>query len=198
MITSVNFQVAAITGIGGLLIGALLGVGVAWKLYQPEQVVETYKPELRLDDDIIVLQRLPDQPPPKELVNASKKLNGKLTRTATIKLQPKPSKDSPKECKCDEISVDIGLVDDGSGNRLVARADDQSGATITGGTDNPLVPYTAAHQDKWDVGIIVPVAYPEGTGPSVARHIGPFKLGVAAARDREQGWTGFVTASISF
>jgi hypothetical protein len=35
-------------------------------------------------------------------------------------------------------------------------------------------------------------------GPTVARHIGPFKVGMAAMRDREDGWTGMVTASISF
>jgi hypothetical protein len=184
-----------VSGLFGLALGLLFGIGIGWKLYHPEQMAETYKPAIVLKNEAVALERKPDQPPPAQIKVAAKELGGKLTRTATVVLQPKPSINTAGECKCDEITVDVGLVDEGNGNRVVVHTDD---ATVVGGTDNPLEPYAVAKKMTWEIGVIAPVDYVKGVGPTVARHIGPFKVGLAAMRDREDGWTGMVTASISF
>lgn len=182
-------------GAGALLLGTLLGVGIGWKMYHPTELPETYAPAVVLKNDAVALERKPDQPPPTEIKVAAKELKGELIRSATVKLQPKPTKDSPVECECEPIILDLGVVDVGDGNRIVVHTDD---AEVLGGNDNPIEPYKVAHEDRWEVGVIAPVDYFEGVGPTVARRIGPFKLGVAAMRQREEGWTGMVSATISF
>jgi hypothetical protein len=114
-----HIRLALTTLIIGLVIGAAGGLALGWKLYHPEQVVETAKPELRLDDDVIILQRLPDQPMAPELKKAAKKIGGKLERTTTVKLQPKPKASAPAGCECEEITLNIGSVDQGDGKRTV-------------------------------------------------------------------------------
>ena len=194
MIISETIRNGTLTGLFGLVVGILVGISIGWKLYAPEQVVEGYAPQEVVLDDIIVLERKP-MPPPPELVKAAKKVDGKLERAATMKLQPKPKAGSPDGCECQEITLDIGTVDQEDGKRTLVSTDD---AIVLGGVDIPLEPYTVERKDTWEVGVIAPVDYVEGVGPTVARRIGPFKLGVAAMRDREDGWTGMVSASISF
>ena len=191
-----HIRLALATGIIGLVIGAAGGLALGWKLYHPEQVVETNKPELRLDDDIIVLQRLPDQPVAPELKKAAKKIDGTLKRTATVKLQPRPKATSPANCECEPIILDIGTVDEGNGLRTVVHTDD---ATILGGTDNPLEPYRVAKETKWEVGAIVPLENPEGVGPYVSRKVGPFSVGIQIAKPYvEESYTAMATIGIRF
>lgn len=197
MITaSPTLRIAAVAGLIGLVLGIALGLGIGWKLYHHEQVVEAYKPAIILKHDTIALERTPNQPPPKEVQQAAKQLHGKLTRTATITLKPKPKADAPAGCSCEDIKVDVGVVDEGNGNRVVAHAE---GAEITGGTDNPLIPYTMAKETKWEVGLVVPVENYQGTGGYVSRKIGPFSVGLQVAKPyATESYTAMATIGIRF
>ena len=191
-----TLRIAAITGLICFVLGTGTGLAIGWKLYHPEQVLETYKPAIVTDSGAVVLERKPDQPIPPEIKKAAKEVGGKVTRTSTVKLQPHPSKDSPVGCKCDPITVDIGTVDQGDGIRTVVTTDD---AEIVGGTDNPLEPYTVAKETKWEVGLIVPAENYEGIGGYVSRKVGPFSVGVQAAKPySDQPYTAMLTVGIRF
>lgn len=185
-----------ITGAVCLVVGLLAGIAIGWKLYHPTQVIETAKPAIVLDKGVVALERKPDQPPPPELKKAARQLKGTLERTATVKLQPKPKVNAPEGCSCEEITVDVGTIDEGDGKRTVVHADN---ATIVGGTDNPLVPYTASREQNWEVGAVVPLEYPEGVGAYVSRKLGPFSVGLQAAQpSAQEGWTAMATVGIRF
>lgn len=189
-----------IVGASCLVIGILIGLAIGWKLYRPTQIIETPAAEERLEDlNVIVLQRLPENVAPpisKETKKAAKKIGGKLERVQTIKIQPKPTEGAPAGCECEEIKLEIGTVDTGDGKRTVVHTDN---ATITGGTDIPLEPYTVAKETKWEVGAIVPVENPEGVGAYVSRKLGPFSLGIQAAKPyAEESYTAMATVGIRF
>jgi hypothetical protein len=195
-----TLRVAGVAGLIGLVLGLAIGLGIGWKLYHHEQIIETAQPEQRLEDlNVVVLQRLPENVAPPiapEIKKAAKKVGGKLERAATVTVKPKVSEGSPAGCSCDDVTVDIGLVDTGDGKRIVTHTDD---GTITGGTDVPLEPYTKVTETKWEVGLIVPAENPEGVGGYVSRKIGPFSLGVQAAKPFvDQGYTAMATVGIRF
>lgn len=177
------------------LVGVLVGIAIGWWLYHPARVVESYKPAVVLSNEAVALERKPDLPPPAPIKQAAKELGGKLVRAGTVVVKPTPVADSSPGCTCKELTLDYGVVDEGNGSRLVFHTDD---GTIIGGTDSPLVPYVKAERAKWEMGVIVPIDNPKGVGPSVARHIGPITLGIAAAKTKQGGWTGFATATLSW
>ena len=176
------------------LTGVLVGIGIGWMLYHPAHIVESYKPAVVLSNGAVALERKPDLPAPAPIKKATKELGGKLVRAGTVLLKPEPVEGSSPGCSCKDIQLDFGIVDQGDGQRTVFHTDD---ATITGGTDSPQVPYTKKAEPKWEVGVLVPIENPKGIGPSVARRLGPFKLGIAAAKTKQDGWTGFATATIA-
>lgn len=189
-----------IVGIVCLAAGILIGLSIGWKLYKPTEIIETAAPEQVLEDlNVVVLQRLPENiapSPPKELKKAARKIGGKLERTATVIIQPKVAEGSPAECECEEVKVDIGLVDQGDGKRIITHTED---GTILGGSDTPLEPYTAQKELKWEVGAVVPLENPEGVGAYASRKIGPFSLGIQAMQpSSEDGWTAMATVGIRF
>ena len=185
-----------ITGAVCLVVGILIGLALGWKFYRPVQIVETAKPEVIILEDVVVLERKPEQAPPPKIEKAAKKLGGKLERTATVRIQPQPTPASPADCECEEVKLDVGLVDEGDGKRIVVHTDD---ATILGGTDNPLEPYNAVKDLKWEVGAIVPVENPEGVGAYVSRKVGPFSVGIQASKPfKEEGYTAMATFGIRF
>ena len=200
MIISPSLRLAAVTGVVGLLAGTALGLAIGWKLYKPTEIIETAQPEQVLEDlNVTVLQRLPENiapPPPKELTKAAKKIGGKLERTAHIVIQPEPTEDSPPDCKCKEVKVDVGIVDQGDGKRIIAYAED---GTILAGRDVPLEPYTAVKETKWEVGLVVPVENPEGVGGYVSRKMGPFSVGIQVAKPFvDESYTAMATVGIRF
>lgn len=180
-----------ITGVICLLIGIFIG----YKLNAPVAMPETKAPEIRLSDTTTVLERDPGGEVLEDIQIAAKKIGGRVTRTTQVKLKPKPIKNAPEGCECEEIELNVGTVDTGKGTRTVVTTDD---AGIVGGVDNPIDPYIYRKDPKWQVGVIVPIDNPSGVGPTVARKVGPFHVGVAAVQTRQDGWTGFVTATINF
>jgi hypothetical protein len=197
---SPTLRIAAVAGLIGLVLGTALGLGIGWKLYHHEQIIETAKPEQRLEDlNAVVLQRLPEnvaQPISPEIKKAAKKVGGKLERAATVTVRPKPSEGAPAGCSCDDVTVDIGVVDQGDGKRIVTHTDD---GTIIGGTDVPLEPYTVAKETKWEVGLVVPVENYEGTGGYVSRKVGPFSVGLQVAKPyADESYTAMATVGIRF
>lgn len=189
-----------ITGAVCLVIGIAIGLALGWKLYRPTQIIETAQPEQVLEDlNIVVLQRLPENvapPIPKTVKQAAKKIGGKLERAGGITVKPEPTPESPAECECEEVKIDFGLVDTGDGKRVVATAE---GGKIIGGYDIPLEPYTAVKALKWEVGAVVPVENPEGIGAYVSRKVGPFSVGIQAAKPfKEEGYTAMATIGIRF
>lgn len=180
-----------------LVLGMAIGLGIGWKLYKPELIVETPQPAEVLEDlNVVVLQRLPENvapPIPKEIKKAAKKAGGKLERVASLTIQPTPTTDG---CECDEVKVDLGVVDTGEGKRIVAHTED---GTITGGTDIPLEPYTKVKELKWEIGAVVPLENPEGVGAYASRKVGPFSVGLQAMQpSTEEGWTAMATVGIRF
>jgi hypothetical protein len=52
---------------------------------------------------------------------------------------------------------------------------------------------------KLEVGAIVPVENPEGVGAYVSRKVGPFSVGIQAAKPyAEEGYTAMATVGIRF
>lgn len=178
-----------------LLIGILIGIGIGWKLYHPEPIIESYKPEVRTSNGTVALERKAELPPPEPIKVAAKEVGGELKRAGTVVLQPKPTEDSSPECKCEEITLDFGTVDQGDGERVIFHTED---AEILGGVDSPQVPYMKYDEPKWDVGVMIPFDNPKGIGPAVSKKMGAFKVGIAAAKPRQGGWTAFATVQISF
>lgn len=198
--TMTSYRSHIIVGAVCLVLGIAIGLAIGWKLYKPTQIIEAAAPEQVLEDlNVVVLQRLPENIaplPPPVLKKAAKKIGGKLERTAHIVIQPEPTPESPPDCQCKEVKVDIGIVDQGDGRRIIAYAED---GTILSSRDVPLEPYVAEKPLKWEVGAVVPVENPEGVGPYVSRKIGPFSLGVQATQpSQEEGWTAMATVGIRF
>lgn len=196
----IPYRSHVIVGLVCLLIGGAGGLAMGWKLYHTEQVIETPKAEQRLEDlNVVVLQRLPENIAPSispEIKKAAKKVGGKLERAATVTVQPKVSESSPDNCKCDPVTVDIGLVDQGDGKRIVTHTDN---GIIIGGTDVPLEPYTVSKETKWEVGLVMPVENYEGTGGYVSRKLGPFSVGVQVAKPyADESYTAMATVGIRF
>ena len=63
-----------ITGAVCLVVGILIGLALGWKFYRPVQIVETAKPEVIILEDIVVLERKPEQAPPPKIEKAAKKI----------------------------------------------------------------------------------------------------------------------------
>ena len=189
-----------IVGLVCLLIGGAGGLALGWKLYHPEQIIETAEPEQVLEDlNVVVLQRLPENvapPIPKTIKKAAKKVGGKLERAGGVTVKPEPTPESPVDCECEDVKIDFGLVDTGTGKRVVATAE---GGKIIGGYDIPLEPYTVPKETKWEVGLIVPVENYEGIGGYVNRKLGPFSVGVQVAKPyADESYTAMATVGIRF
>jgi hypothetical protein len=189
-----------IVGLSCLVTGIVIGLALGWKLYKPTEIIETAAPEEVLEDlNVIVLQRLPENvapPIPKTIKQAAKKVGGKLERAGGVTVKPEPTPESPPDCECEEVKIDFGLVDTGTGKRVVATAE---GGKIIGGYDIPLEPYVVAKESKWEVGAVVPLENYEGVGPYVARKVGPFSVGIQAMQpSSEEGWTAMATLGIRF
>jgi hypothetical protein len=183
-----------------LVLGIAIGLAIGWKFYKPVQIIETAEPEQILEDlNVVVLQRLPENaapPIPKTVKKAAKKIGGKLERAGGVTIQPEPTPESPPDCKCEEVKIDFGLVDTGTGKRVVATAE---GGKIIGGYDIPLEPYKVNKESKWEVGAVVPLENYEGVGPYVSRKVGPFSVGMQAMQpSQEEGWTAMATVGIRF
>lgn len=189
-----------IVGLVCLLLGTALGLAIGWKLYKPTEIIETAAPEQVLEDlNVIVLQRLPENvapPIPKTVKQAAKKIGGKLERAGGVTVKPEPTPESPVDCECEDVKIDFGLVDTGTGKRVVATAE---GGKIIGGYDIPLEPYVQNKESRWEVGAIVPVENPEGVGAYVNRKVGPFSVGIQAAKPyADEGYTAMATVGIRF
>lgn len=188
------------TGVTCLIIGILIGLAIGWKLYKPTEIIETAAPEEVLEDlNVIILQRLPENvapPVPKVIKQAAKKVGGKLERAGGVTVKPELTPESPQDCECEEVKIDFGLVDTGTGKRVVATAE---GGKIIGGYDIPLEPYVQNKESKWEVGAVVPLENYEGVGPYVARKVGPFSVGIQAMQpSTEEGWTAMATLGVRF
>ncbi len=195
-----SFRSHAIVGVVCLAIGIAIGLGIGWKLYKPQQIIETAEPEQVLEDlNVVVLQRLPENvapPVPKKLQKAAKKIGGKLERAGEVVVKPEPTPESPPDCECEEVKIDFGLVDTGTGKRVVATAE---GGKIIGGYDIPLEPYTVPKETKWEVGLVVPVENYEGTGGYVSRKLGPFSVGLQVAKPyADESYTTMATVGVRF
>ena len=195
-----QFKPVIITGFVCLIIGIAIGLGIGWKLYKPQEIIETAAPEQVLEDlNVIVLQRLPEAeapPVPKKIEKAAKKIGGKLERAGGIIVQPEPTPESPPECECEDVKIDFGLVDTGEGKRVVATAE---GGKIIGGYDIPLEPYVKNVETKWEVGLVVPAENPEGVGGYASRKVGPFSVGLQIAKPyADEGYTAMATVGVRF
>ena len=196
----ISYRSHLIVGAICLAIGIAIGLGIGWKLYHPEQIIETAEPEQVLEDlNVVVLQRLPENiapPIPTPIKKAAKKVGGKLERAGGITVQPEPTPESPPECECEDVKIDFGLVDTGTGKRVVATAE---GGKIIGGYDIPLEPYTVAKETKWEVGLVVPVENYEGIGGYVSRKVGPFSVGIQVAKPyTDESYTAMATVGVRF
>lgn len=177
------------------LFGVLVGMTIQYMLARPELVIESYKPEVVLSNEAVALERKADLPPPASIKKAAKELGGKLVRAGTVVIAPEPTPDSPPECKCKEIELNFGVTDEGDGQRVIFETDD---GTIAGGFDSPQVLYEIANKPNWEVGVLVPLGNPKGIGPIISKRMGAFKVGIAAAKLKQSGWTGFATATYSW
>lgn len=176
-----NWKVPAATALVGLAVGFFIGA----RSYQPQEVVESYKPTQTLSNNVVAVERKPELPPPEPIKQATKELKGELVRMGNIVIEPtKPL-----------INIDWGLVSQKDGQRFILHTDD---GEVIGGFDSPLIPFKHYPQRKWEVGVLVPIENPKGLGPMVSRKLGRLEIGVAGAKLPKEGWTTFATASFSW
>lgn len=165
------------------------GLAAGWKLYQPEKVIETPKPEVRQSDGSVILERDPDAKPEAPAPN----LPAKPKRTVVVKVKPKPEPKpepvkpgpdgfcpAPRECPA--LTVRLDLVDKDKGQRVIASSPD---GEIVGGIDIPREPYINHKQPKWAIGATY-ASDKSGDnviGGFVDRDFGPFRVGVEADQD---------------
>jgi hypothetical protein len=196
----ISYRSHIIVGLICFAIGGAGGLALGWKLYHPTEVIEAPASEQTLEDlNVIVLQRLPENVAPpisKEIKKAAKKIDGKLERAGGVIVKPEPTPESPVDCECEEVKIDFGLVDTGTGKRVVATAE---GGKIIGGYDIPLEPYIVPKETKWEVGLVVPIENYEGAGGYVNRKLGPFSVGVQVAKPyADESYTAMATVGIRF
>ena len=151
----------------GLLIGVGLGFGIAYKLYRPKVIIETYQAEIRQADGSLILERKPGFKIVKPVIPEG----ATLTRQAEIIIQP-TAKD------CPEVRVDLALVRlSDQSFRIIANSPD---GKIVGGIDVPI--QTQLSQDlKWSLGGIYK---PNGYGVFLERALGPLMVGIDITRNR--------------
>lgn len=176
-------------------VGFVMGALVTWYFYKPTVIIETPAPAVQVTPDTAVIERKVDVPVPVETKKAAKAVGGKVVRTTHVTLQPKPVEGAPEGCECEKIDLDLGLIDTGDGYRTSLTTDD---AKVLEAWDSANQPYSIPKVQKWDIGVVVPLDNPKGIGPSVTRHIGPFRLGLAAAKMKDTGWAGLASVTYSF
>lgn len=133
--------------IAALVIGFTGGLLVAWQLWHPRPApIETHASAVQLPKSgAIAIERKPSATPPPKIAAAAKELNrkAKLTRATTLTVQP-------TQAGCDPLDIDLGLVKlPDNTSRMVVRSDN---ATVTGGTDMPIITEQVIKEMKWAVG----------------------------------------------
>lgn len=184
--TCLYFALAAL--VAGLTGGMLVG----WKLWHPRPApVETHAAAVQLPKSgATAIERQPSATPPPKIVAAAKELNrnAKLTRAATITVQP-------KQAGCDPVDIELGLAklpDDTS--RMMVRSDN---ATITGGMDIPTATEQVVRELKWAAGASYDVRE-RSYGVFIDRDFGPLRVSAEIRQSSEQGATAIVRAGLRF
>jgi hypothetical protein len=172
----------------GIAVGLILG----WWLWHPRQApIETYAPAVVLSkSDSYVPERNPAAPVPPTIRAAARELNpkAKLTRAATITVQPKDE-------SCKPVDVELGVVTmPDKTQRIIARSDD---GEITGGVDIPITPEEIRRELKWAAGASYsPID--RTYGAFIDRDIGPFRLSIEGRQSKEYGATALVRIGVRF
>ena len=167
-----------------------LGIFIGWKLYQPDVVVETPKPEVRQADGSVILERDHDAKPatPQPKLPA-----GKHERTTVVTVKPKPQPKPepvkpgpdgfcPVAKECPALTVRLDLVQQEDGRRVIASSPD---GEIVGGIDVPLEPMIMPKPTPWAAGITYgrDRGGKEAVGAFVDRDAGPFRVGIEADQE---------------
>lgn len=157
-----------------------LGIFIGWKLYQPDVVVETHKPEVRQADGSVILKRDPEAKPDAP----APKLPGKVERTMVVKVKPKPEKKEPTKpdqsglcpvLECPALTVRLDLIQQEEGRRVVASSPD---GDIVGGIDIPVEKWIKRNENKWAAGVTYDTD--KKPGAFLDRDLGPFRAGIEA------------------
>ena len=167
-----------------------LGIFIGWKLYQPDVIVETHRPEVSQADGSVVLERDPDAKP---AAPQPKLPDGKHERTTVVTVKPKPQPKPepvkpgpdgfcPAAKECPALTVRLDLVRQDDGRRVIASSPD---GEIVGGIDVPLEPMVTPKRTPWAAGITYGRDRDgnEAVGAFVDRDAGPFRVGIEADQE---------------
>lgn len=167
-----------------------LGIFIGWKLYGPEIITETHRPEVRQADGSVILARDPDTKPsaPKP-----KLPDGRHERTTVVSVKPKPQPKPgpvkpgpdgfcPAAKECPALTVRLDLVGEYDGRRVVASSPD---GDIVGGIDIPVEKWVKRNENLWAAGITYGSdrTGAKAIGAFIDRDLGPFRIGIEADQD---------------
>lgn len=170
-------------GIALLLAAYLFGV----KTTQPKPEVIAAAPQVTQSDGSIVVERKPEARPSKPPHKIPK--GSTEDRRVNLKLKPYAFV-SDEGCKCDPepVSVNLSLVRDDQGRRVVASS---TGGQIVGALDIPIEPaLTPPELHPWAAGLSY--GHDKSPGVWIERDLGRIRVGAEVIRQRDQTFQGRV------
>lgn len=170
-------------GIALILAAYLVGV----KITQPKPEIITAAPQVAQSDGSIIVERKPEAKPTK----APHKIPKGSTEERRVNLQLKPDVFvSDDGCKCDPepVSVNLSLVRDDLGRRVVASS---TGGQIVGALDVPIEPALMPPEPHpWAAGLSY--GHDKSAGAWIERDLGRIRVGAEVIRQRDQTFQGRV------
>lgn len=155
-----------------VLIVLLLAFVIFWGITKYTSVPENIAPAAAqsLSASTTVIKRAPDSLP--STVTIPK--GYKEVRRGHLKVTAKPTKDSPKECKCEPVPIDFALAkDDKGGGRLIV---DTGKNTLLEGVDSPVKAQDYQKEtSRWRGWVGYSTKKEVSVG--IAKDYGPFMLG---------------------
>lgn len=149
-----TYRLLAIMAVLILLIGIVIGLAIGYRLWhiEPSPAAETVAPAVVQSDGSHVLARVPV--PPENLPAAPHKIpaGSREERRISVTVQPEqqPATDTAPACSCDPVTVDLSLIRDKTGRRVVASSPD---GEVVSGSDAIVEVARVRPEVPWAVGL---------------------------------------------
>lgn len=169
------------SAIVALIVLLLMAAGLAsgWWLTHPVSITEQPAPQVIQADASVILERKPDAAArPKQIIAKGAKVERVITITAQGQGVTLPGTIT---APCPPVTVDLSLVRDASGRRVIASSPD---GLIVGGVDVPVEPIILpAPANGWAAGLSFDPAH-QTPGVWVERDLSRIRVGVEVNQTR--------------
>lgn len=165
----------------GLLFGAYM-FGVRTSAPKPE--VTAPAAAQSMPDGGLELKRDPNAGP--DLPKIATPKGSTVERRMQVVVQPKskPVINAKSEAVCPPVTVDLALVKQDGGRRVIASSPD---GKVVGGIDVPIEPALIPEEHKWAAGLSV--GHDKNPGVWVERDLGRFRVGAEVIRTQDSKLT---------